>query len=35
MYDKNGKLIDVKVTYTENYIDQMLRYGQDYSPLTH
>jgi dipeptidyl-peptidase-3 len=35
VYDKNGQLIDVKVSYTENYIDQMLRYGQDYSPLTH
>ena len=35
VYDKNGKLIDVKISYTENYIDQMLRYGQDYSPLTH
>ena len=35
VYDKNGKLTDVKVSYTENYIDQMMRYGQDYSPLTH
>ena len=35
VYDKNGKLTDVKVSYTESYIDQMLRYGQDYSPLTH
>ena len=35
VYDKNGKLIDVKISYTENYIDQMLRYGRDYSPLTH
>ena len=35
VYDKNGKLIDVTVSYTEGYIDQMLRYGQDYSPLTH
>ena len=35
VYDKNGKLVDVKVSYTEGYIDQMLRYGQDYSPLTH
>ena len=35
VYDNNGKLIDVKISYTENYIDQMLRYGQDYSPLTH
>jgi len=34
VYDKNGKLIDVKISYSENYIDQMLRYGQDYSPLT-
>ncbi len=34
VYDKNGKLIDVKVSYTEGYIEQMLRYGQDYSPLT-
>ena len=34
VYDKNGKLIDVKISYTEGYIDQMLRYGQDYSPLT-
>ena len=33
VYD-NGKLVDVKISYTENYIDQMLRYGQDYSPLT-
>ena len=35
VYDKNGKLTDVKISYTEGYIDQMLRYGQDYSPLTH
>lgn len=34
VYDKNGKLVDVKISYTENYIDQMLRYGQEYSPLT-
>lgn len=35
VYDRSGRLIDVKISYTENYIDQMLRYGQDYSPLTH
>ena len=35
VYDKNGKMTDVKISYTENYIDQMLRYGRDYSPLTH
>ena len=34
VYDENGNMTDIKVTYTENYIDQMLRYGQDYSPLT-
>ena len=34
VYDKNGRITDVKVSYTEGYIDQMLRYGQDYSPLT-
>ena len=32
--DKDGKIIDVKISYTENYIDQMLRYSRDYSPLT-
>ena len=34
VYDKDGRLIDVKVSYTEGYIDQMMRYSQDYSPLT-
>ena len=34
VYDKNGKMTDVKISYTESYIDQMLRYGRDYSPLT-
>ena len=32
--DKNGNITDVKVTYKEGYVDQMLRYGRDYSPLT-
>ena len=32
--DKDGNIIDVKISYTENYIDQMLRYSRDYSPLT-
>ena len=35
VYDKYGKLTDIKISYTEGYIDQMLRYSQDYSPLTH
>ena len=34
VYDKDGNITDVKVTYGENYIDQMLRYSRDYSPLT-
>lgn len=32
--DKNGNITDVKVAYGEGYIDQMLRYSRDYSPLT-
>lgn len=32
--DKNGNITDVKITYGESYIDQMLRYSCDYSPLT-
>ncbi|MBQ4008166.1 MAG: dihydrofolate reductase [Muribaculaceae bacterium] len=34
VYDNNGNITDVKVVYGENYIDQMLRYSRDYSPLT-
>ena len=34
VYDAAGNIIDVKVTYGENYVDQMLRYSRDYSPLT-
>ena len=34
VYDNNGNITDVKVIYGENYIDQMLRYSRDYSPLT-
>lgn len=29
-----GEIIDVAITYGEGYIDQMLRYSRDYSPLT-
>lgn len=29
-----GEITDVKVDYTEGYIDQMLRYGRDYSTLS-
>lgn len=31
--DKEGKIIDVKVTYDEGYAEQMLRYSRDYSHL--
>ena len=31
--DGSGKIIDVKVSYDENYIDQHLRYARDYSNL--
>jgi dipeptidyl-peptidase III len=30
---ENGKIVDVKVSYTEGYAEQMLRYGRDYSFL--
>ena len=32
--DANGEISDVKITYGEGYIEQMLRYSRDYSPLT-
>jgi dipeptidyl-peptidase-3 len=31
--DAKGNIIDVKVTYTEGYAEQMMRYAKDYSPL--
>ena len=31
--DENGKITDIKITYTENYIDQHLRYSKAYSAL--
>ena len=31
--DDNGEITDVTVSYDEGYIDQMLRYGRDYSAL--
>ena len=30
---KNGKIVDVKIEYPEDYVKQMLRYGKDYSFL--
>ncbi len=32
--DENGNITNVKVDYSENYVNQMLRYSRDYSPLT-
>lgn len=32
--DAKGNITDVKVDYTEGYVDQMLRYSKHYSPLT-
>lgn len=31
--DKDGKIIDVKVTYNEGYMEQMKRYSKDFSTL--
>lgn len=31
--DANGKIIDVKINYTEDYTTQMLRYAKEYSSL--
>ena len=32
--DSQGNITDIRVTYGENYVDQMLRDSRDYSPLT-
>ena len=34
VYDANGEIKDITVSYDENYIQQHLRYSRDYSPLT-
>ena len=31
--DKDGKITDVEVTYTEDYLPQVLRYSRDYRTL--
>lgn len=33
--DKDGRITDVKLDYTEGYTDQMLRYSRNYSGLKH
>ena len=34
VYGSDGQIEDITVRYDENYVDQMLRYSRDYSPLT-
>lgn len=34
VFNDNGEITDVTITYGEDYITQMLRYSKDYSPLT-
>ena len=29
-----GEIVDVTISYPENYVEQMLRLSRDYSPLT-
>lgn len=31
---KDGEIVDVRISYDEDYVSQMLRYSKDYSPLT-
>lgn len=33
--DENGEIIDITISYPEDYTQQMLRLSRDYSPLTH
>ena len=33
-YNDAGEIIDVTISYPENYVEQMLRLSRDYSPLT-
>ena len=33
VYDKNGDICDIQVDYSEGYVQQMLRYGQEYGTL--
>ena len=34
VYDQSGEIIDITISYPENYVEQMLRLSRDYSPLT-
>ena len=32
--DDKGRITDIRVTYEEDYLPQMFRYSDNYSPLT-
>ena len=32
--NESGQITDIKITYGEGFVEQMLRYSRDYSPLT-
>ena len=34
VYAADGRITDIRITYGEGYVNQMLRYSRDYSPLT-
>ena len=33
--EKNGEVVDVEISYPENFIEQMMEYGKEYSYLPH
>lgn len=33
-YNDKGEIVDITISYPENYVEQMLRLGRKYSPLT-
>ena len=33
VHDAEGNITDVKISFTESFVDQNLRYSRDYSPL--
>lgn len=33
LVEKDGRIVDVKISYPDNYVEQMLSYSRDYSPL--
>ena len=32
-FEENGKVVDYKIVYAENFIDQMMEYGRKYATL--